>query len=182
MEDYAFNRNVSGEHRKPTERRRGASAARRVDKLENSQKHRRFLPFRGMNPARFEAHLAADQHQQHLSKRRSRHFAGAVQHQQSVGKQQPLSPARAREYRYALPCIRAGRGCFLPRVRANTGVGKTPTFFGAELFFMAQEADTLPNVRSLEEERTCALLNAPTPSFEHGSFPMVERITDRFLS
>lgn len=160
MEDYAFNRNVSGEHRKPTERRRGASAARRVDKLENSQKHRRFLPFRGMNSARFEARLAADQHQQHLSKRRSRHFAGTVQRQQSVGKQQP----------------------FLPRVRANTGVGNTPTFFGAELFFMAQEAGTLPNVRSLEEERTCALLNAPTPSFEHGSFPMVERITDRFLS
>lgn len=71
---------------------------------------------------------------------------------------------------------------FLPRVRANTGVGNIPTLFGAELFFMAREADTLPNVRSLGEERTRSLLNAPTPSFEHGNFPMVERITRRFLS
>ncbi len=71
---------------------------------------------------------------------------------------------------------------FLPRVRANTGVGNVPTLFGAELFFMAREADTLPNVRSLGEERTYALLNRPIPSFDRGNFPMVERITDRFLS
>ena len=66
------------------------------------------------------------------------------------------------------------------RVRANYGVGNVATAFGAPLFIMPYETDTLPNVRALGEEKAKALIEADLPPIDAGNFAAVLRIAARF--
>lgn len=69
---------------------------------------------------------------------------------------------------------------YIPSIRVNTGVGNIATALGAELFVMPYDTDTLPNVRSLGERATRALLNRPYPKYDAGNFAVIERLAARF--
>ena len=76
--------------------------------------------------------------------------------------------------------VRSGNGTIL-NVRANYGVGILPTLFGAEMFFMDEEANCLPNVWPLGGEgRIRALLDAGIPDLSTGLGSKVFAAGERF--
>ena len=68
-------------------------------------------------------------------------------------------------------------------MRPNYGVGNIATMFGAELFIMPYETDTLPNVRSLPggEEAVERLVSQPLPSHLAGNGEHIFSMARRFL-
>ena len=75
--------------------------------------------------------------------------------------------------------LAAGTNSIL-RIRANYGVGNVATAFGAPLFVMPYETDTLPNVRALGGDRARALAEGGLPPIDAGNFASIFRILDRF--
>ena len=72
------------------------------------------------------------------------------------------------------------KGAFCLRVRANYGVANIATAFGAPLFVMPRETDTLPNVVKLGPEACAALLDKPLPDKLSGNFQHVMRVGKLF--
>jgi len=66
------------------------------------------------------------------------------------------------------------------RIRANFGVGSIPSAIGAPRFVMPYEADTLPNVLSIGEEKMVQWLDAPMPGLQDGNFEMIAKVSEVF--
>ena len=72
----------------------------------------------------------------------------------------------------------AGRTLY---VRANYGVGNIATMFGAPLFVMDREADTLPNVRAIGPEKAAAFARGElVPDMKEGNGASILRMAERF--
>ena len=70
----------------------------------------------------------------------------------------------------------ARKGSYPLRVRCNYGVANVASAFGAELFIMPRETDTLPNVKKLGEDGCAGLLDRPLPGIGDGNFKDVFRV------
>ena len=66
------------------------------------------------------------------------------------------------------------------RVRPNYGVCNVASSFGAEVFIMPRETDTLPNARALSEEEVIALIDKPLPDAEAGNFASIMRFARNY--
>ncbi|MBR5009822.1 MAG: hypothetical protein IKY06_04185 [Clostridia bacterium] len=66
--------------------------------------------------------------------------------------------------------------CYPLRVRCNFGVGNVASAFGAELFVMPRESNTLPNVKKLGEDKCLELIDKPLPGLYAGNFEHVYRV------
>ncbi|MCR4620516.1 MAG: hypothetical protein K5663_00305 [Clostridiales bacterium] len=71
-------------------------------------------------------------------------------------------------------------GSFPLRVRSNFGVGNVASAFGAELFVMPRESNTLPNVTKLGEEKCIELIDQPLPDKYAGNFADIYRVGSLF--
>ncbi len=72
------------------------------------------------------------------------------------------------QYGGCMGVLCSGGGAILS-VRANYGVGILPTLFGAELFVMDEELNTLPSVMPLGgQDRILAMLDAGIPELDSG--------------
>lgn len=67
-------------------------------------------------------------------------------------------------------------GSFPLRVRCNYGVGNVASAFGAQLFVMPRESNTLPNVIKLGEEKCIELIDQPLPDLYAGNFRDIYRV------
>lgn len=65
-------------------------------------------------------------------------------------------------------------------IRPNYGVGNVATMFGAPLFMMDRDMDTLPNVRSLGGERAARIAKEPLPEHTAGNGEKIFRMAERF--
>ncbi len=84
------------------------------------------------------------------------------------------------QYGACLNTLRKGGGAVL-NVRANYGVGILPTLFGTELFLMDGEANCLPNVWPLGEDRLLAALDNGIPELDAGFGAQVFETGARFM-
>ena len=62
------------------------------------------------------------------------------------------------------------------RVRCNYGVGNVASAFGAQLFVMPRESNTLPNVTKLGEDKCIELIDQPLPGLHAGNFRDIYRV------
>jgi hypothetical protein len=66
-------------------------------------------------------------------------------------------------------------------VRSNYGVGIIPTVFGAEIFMMPYEMDTLPNVRHLNGDTIKRLIDSDFPDFKNGFGAKVLSVGGKYM-
>lgn len=72
-------------------------------------------------------------------------------------------------------------GIYIPRMRPNYGVGIMASAFGAPLFVMPYECDTLPNVQKIGGEAVKKAAEGPMPSLTDGLLGKVDVAARKYL-